>query len=216
VTETLAWFNGHPPDGLFKMGEGSSSTPSTSASGYSYSAPDSSAWVDAEVAVTVTQIGVNMSAVRGDGIAVWIDPVPYGDNTLGPRMRLTVAGGCPATDQGYVGVTNPQPALNSSLVPPSAPTEGLVCEFYGGSGHPFALKKTTVLDGTAAAAFAVKARELRLGHVDGEVLSCPNDDGSVTAVALAYPGGSPVDLWMTGGCAGTSNGYIRVDGSVSV
>lgn len=42
------------------------------------------------------------------------------------------------------------------------------------------------------------------------------DDGSATAVALAYAGSNNFDLWITGGCAETSNGYIRVEGSVAV
>jgi hypothetical protein len=216
MSQTLAWFSAHHPGDLPWGGTGWAGDRGITSEGYSYEAPDSAAWIDAAVEVNVTEIAVNTSGVRGDGMAAWIDPVPYSDNPPGPRMRVKVTGGCPASDQGYVGVTNPPPPLDSSLLPHGVATGGLACAYYGGNGKPFALKSSTVMDAATAEGFAVKLKALRVGHLDGEVLHCPMDDGSVTAVALTYAGCTTVDLWMAGGCAETSNGYIRVDGSASV
>jgi len=50
---------------------------------------------------------------------------------------------------------------------------------------------------------------LPLSHPDGEVVNCPNDDGSAEVLAPAYPGRPDVDLWIKlNGCRGVSNGHI--------
>jgi hypothetical protein len=49
----------------------------------------------------------------------------------------------------------------------------------------------------------------QLSHALGGVMSCPFDDGSAELIALSYPGGPDVDLWvLLNGCGGVSNGYI--------
>jgi hypothetical protein len=132
-------------------------------------------------------------------------------------MHITVASGCPASDRAVVGVSNPPPPLESSLLPSEWPTGGLVCEYYGLNGHPFALRQTTVMESTAANAYVRSVGRLRLGHLDGEVMSGPNDDGSATVVALDYPHAKTVDLWMTTtGCVRVSNGSISTSGTVPI
>ena len=216
MSATLGWFGAHPPGGLTKSGSGSSSSHGvTTMSGYGYGAPSSSAWTDASVEIGVAPMGPSTSLVRADAVAAWIDPVPVRDVQSGPRMRVAVATGCPATDQGFVGVTNPPPALATSLLPTGTPIGGLGCQYSGSNGRPFELERKTTLDPAAARAFAQQVRRLALGHLDGQVTHCPADLGDVTVVALAYPNGQDVDLWMaTTGCEAVSNGYIRAAGSV--
>jgi hypothetical protein len=64
---------------------------------------------------------------------VWLDPTPVVDNAPGPRLRVTVDGGCPASDSGKVGVSNPGADLTTSLVPRARPGGALVCTFGPGT-----------------------------------------------------------------------------------
>ncbi len=216
MAATLAWFVGHPPGGLARSGAGSSSSQGvTTSSGYSYAAPSSSAWTGASVELGVASSGPQASVLRADGMAIWIDPVPLRDSQPGLRMRITTESTCPADDRGFVGVTNPAASLNRSLLPPGDPTAGLVCAYYGSNGRPFKLERSKTLVSKAGSALALKLGQLPLGHVDGEAVNCPMDDGSATVVTLAYPQGINFDLWMaTTGCATISNGHIMVSGSV--
>ncbi|MCU4185646.1 hypothetical protein K6U06_14860 [Acidiferrimicrobium sp. IK] len=74
-----------------------------------------------------------------------------------------------------------------------------------------------MMDSAAANAFATSVGRLQLGHLDDQVVNCPSGGGSATVVALDYPNGQTIDLWMaTTGCANTSNGYISASGAPSV
>ena len=148
-----------------------------------------------------------------------------GESEVGsPGEAAAVNDGCgPAATavegpvEGFVGVTNPPPPLDSSMLPSGPPARGLACQYYGLNGHPFALEQKTVMDSAAANAFARNVGRLPLGHVAGGVVSCPSDDGSATVVALDYPDGRTVDLWIaTTGCSYTSNGYISASGAPPV
>jgi len=69
----------------------------------------------------------------------------------------------------------------------------------------------TRLNAAAARRVAGSMARLPLSHVDGAVLHCPADDGSVEVIALAFPRRKDVDLWLAlTGCGGVSNGYIVV------
>jgi hypothetical protein len=217
MSASLAWFVKHPPGGLPQSGSASTSSRGiTTSAGYGYDAPSTPAWNGASVEIDVAATGPKASVVRADGMTLWVDPVPVADNETGPRMHTTVASGCLASDKGYVGVTNTPPPLDRSLLPSGVPTSGLICEYYGANGRPFALKQKKLLDSTSGKALSASALRLPLGHLDGEVINCPNDDGSVTVIALAYPDRRNVDLWMaTTGCATVANGTIRAPGTVS-
>lgn len=218
MSAALAWFADHPPGGLRQSGSGSTSSHGTVVtSGLGYDAPSSAAWTDASVEIGVAPTGSGLSVVRADGIALWIDPVPVRDSQPGSRVRITSSSGCLPSDRGFVGVTNPPPPLDSSLLPSGSPSGGLVCKYYGLNGQAFALEQSTAMDSGAASAFSASVGRLELGHIDGRVGSCPADDASAIVVALVYPDGRTVDLWMaTAGCARISNGYISASGTVPV
>lgn len=131
-----------------------------------------------------------------------------------PRLRVTVAGGCPASHAGIVGVTSVGEDLEDRLVPSAAPQAGLVCR-YAGSNAAFRPVQTRRQDAVAARRLAAAVARLGLSHVVGGATNCPSDDGAATVVALSYPGRGDVDLWFPGGgCPMVSNGCISAVGRV--
>jgi len=214
------WFGANPPAGLTQAGTARSSSQDGQepiAWGYGYSAPSSDAWKGAGVDIGLAPIDANTTSVRVDGLALWLDPTPLSDDQPGSRMRATIAGGCPESDQGYVGVTNPPPALTTALLPSQPPTGGLVCRYDGLNGQTFAVTSQTTLDAASAAALAAEFGRLPLSHTNGDVANCPMDDGAVTLVVFAFDGRTDVGLWVkTSGCQTVANGFIVTanDGTV--
>lgn len=141
------------------------------------------------------------------------------DDAPGPRMSLTVAGGCPSsskdpvTGDPFVGVTNPPPTWSGTFLPPQDPTGGLICRYYGLNGQPFQLKSQSVLDATDALAQAGAMRQVPLtcAFCDG-TYSCPMDDGSIDVVVFNYTDRPDVAVWVkANGCRTMSNGSIIID-----
>lgn len=211
LARVTAWLHAHAPRGLRDDGSTSGWGPDgVNMLGYGYAGPGSPAWQSAELDIAVASAGGRSSVLRADGVVVWLDPVPVPDSAPGPRMRVTVAGSCPASDAGFAGVTNRGVGdhdLARRLLPGAAPTAGLECR-YGRRGG-FRLSSTTHLNAAQAGQVAAPLERLPLSHVDGGVTSCPADNGSVEVVTLSYPHRPDVDLWINlSGCGGVSNGYI--------
>jgi hypothetical protein len=208
--QTLAWIKAHPPAGLSPTGSGTFGTPASEAYGLGYGAQDTGAWRSAQLQIGIAPDGATGSVIRADGTAVWLDPRPNGDSVAGPRLRVTVAGGCPGTAEGAVGVTDPsQSDLDTVLLPPGSPTAALVCDYAGFSRR---LTGHRALDATTAGRLAAAARGLPLSHTLGGPRSCPADADTVAVIALSYPGRADVDLWLRPtGCASVSNGRIRTE-----
>ena len=176
--------------------------------GYEYSGPRSRAWESADLEVSVAPFDGG-SVLRADAMVVWLDPRPLPDNRRGPRLRVTVKGGCPASDNRIVGVRNPGPGLTRRLVPAGRPVAGLECRYYGMNGRPWHLHRTVRLTAAQARRQAGIISRLPLSHTNGGAMSCPADDGSAEVIVLAYPGRPGVDLWaLTNGCQSISNGHI--------
>lgn len=94
-------------------------------------------------------------------------------------------------------------------VPAASPRTGLECVYYGMNGHTWRLRRQQHLTAAHAQRVAASMARRQLSHPLGEVRSCPMDDGSAELIALSYPGGPDVDLWvLLNGCGGVSNGYI--------
>jgi hypothetical protein len=211
IAAARTWLAAHPPRGLPSDGgaDGSQSAGVT-IYGTSYRAPASQAWASADLEISVAPDGPVATAIRVDALIVWLDPRPVKSGPGAHPIRVAVAGGCPATDQGVTGVTNPGPSLTQQLLPSGQPTAGLRCQYAGGNGHPsWHLTAATRLAGPAARQAAGPMARLPLSHADPVVARCvPPADGSAEVLVLAYPGRPDVDLFQLVGCGGVSNSYI--------
>jgi hypothetical protein len=157
----------------------------------------------------VADIDSQHSSWRVDAIDTWLDPVPLRDDAGGPRLRVTVAGGCPKTDEGEAGVSNDGADLDASLLPAGAPSAGLICYYSGMNGKAFALTRSVPLSAANAARLAVAANASQLSHLDDEHVNCPSDDGSQAVLAFSYSGRTDVDLdYALTGCSWVANGHI--------
>lgn len=209
---SLAWIRAHPPAGL-RLSAGSSGRGPAGAtsSGFSYGAPDSDAWVQAQLQISLAPQGPNSTTWRFDGVALWLDPTPLRDDQPGPRLRVTVAKGCPASDANAVGVSNTGDDLDQSLLPTEAPTAALTCSYSGLNGRPFALVTRHLLPQASARQLAAVGRRVSLSHVDDAVTHCPSGDGSVIVLAFSYATRPDVDLWYArSGCPIVGNGKVLV------
>jgi hypothetical protein len=213
-----AWLQGHRVARPL-AGSGSGTNGTVQDAGYSYRGPASAAWQSALLDVEVVSAPGGTSVLRADGVVVWLDPAPARDQPGGPRIRVTVAGGCPGRDTHEAAgggpavpatdVTNDGADLAGRLLPAAAPAAGLECRYYGLNGHPFQLRAATRLSAAQARRVAATMAAVPLSHPLGEVTSCPDDDGSAEVIALSYPGRGDVDLWVTlNGCTSVSNGFI--------
>ena len=211
-----AWLSAHPPRGLPSDGwarGGNAITGQTTMTGTSYRGPASRAWQSADLEISTFPAGSETSMIRVDAVIVWLDPRPVPSGPGAHPVRVTVAGGCPRTDQGVTGVANPGAGLTGRLLPPGQPTAGLRCRYDGLNGRPWHLAAAERLTALAAGQAARAMARMPLSHPDGERVHCPMDDGSAEVLALAYPGRPDVDLWIKlNGCRVVSNGYISAAG----
>jgi hypothetical protein len=210
--QAVAWIEAHRPRGLHRDGSTSGwDQDGTTTTGYGYGGPASPAWQSAELDVEVAPASHGQSVLRADGLVVWLDPVPLRDTAPGPRLRVTAARGCPASDARFRTVTNSGTGLARRLLPPGDPNAGLECRYHGANGPAWRLRRVTRLSARAARRLAASMSRLPLGHTEGGVVSCPMDDGSAEVIALSYPHAADLDLWVNlNGCGGVSNGFIIV------
>ena len=203
------WVPAHPPVGLTFAGtSGTGTSDGATTSGYIYSDRDSRSWTGAELVVTVAADGTGASDWRLDGQAEWLDPRPMTDDDTGPRIHVTAATGCPSSDLGVIGVSNPGSGLDTALLPPERPLGALVCSYVGLNGARFTLRHSHLLSAAQATRLAAAARAVTLRHVDGLTFACPSGDASADVIAFAYPGRT-VDLWDDHlGCPWVANGTI--------
>jgi hypothetical protein len=205
------WIEAHGPAHLLRDGSsGSSVRGRTVARGFSFTEVHKNrAWESAGLIVSIAPLGPRVSAVRTDGIVVWLDPRPLRDTARGRRVHLRVSDPCPLSITHVVGVRNPDLAvLHHALLPPGRPSAGVVCSYRG--ARETSARQT--LDAAAAAHFATAVRRLRLAHADGEVQHCAMLAETPVIVALSY-GTGDIDLWLpAGGCARVGNGWILSGG----
>jgi hypothetical protein len=165
-----------------------------------------SVWSQASLEIGFVSTGPGRSAMRADALVVWLDSQPLTDSAAGARMRLTVAGDCPAAENGMIGVLPTRTDLTGRMVPDGAPTAGLVCRYDGQTDRLAAMHR---LDAGGAGALESALRQTILSHPDGAVQNCPMKDDSAVVIALSYPGQADVDLWFAiNGCPYVANGLI--------
>ena len=208
LQQSQTWIATHAPGGLPSDGSyDSTSGSATTSIGDSFTDDrQSSAWEDAELSIGVVPDGARGSVWRVDGVALWLDPTPETAPPGGMRLAVTVSDGCPESDRGAANV----PAgPTDALLPPGTPTAGLICVYNGSNGAAFALHAEARMDATRAGRLALKAGAIALTHTDGDIQTCPSDDGEEIVVAFAYPGGGHAALWVHDtGCRTVSNGSI--------
>jgi hypothetical protein len=218
INAVFAWMKAHPPDGLTPAGTASGGGPSGITSlGLEWSEPERAYATELQAEANLQPAGPHATRVRLDGVGLWLDPRPIPDTRTGPRLRITDV--CPSRDTGTHGVTNPQPdsALEHTLIGRDLPDGAIICTYSGGNGTPtFGLTHSTRLEGADAVALAQAVTRLPIAHTDGDVTSCPMDDGSATAIVFTYPQAPAIDLWASDGCETTSNGHIEVKGGVDL
>lgn len=206
------WLTAHRPRSLRQDGSTSSGnafTGQTTMIGTSYRGPANRAWQSAELEIGLAPAGSHASVIRADAVIVWLDPRPVRSSPGAHPVRVTISGGCPPSDKGVTGVTNPGARLTRRLLPAGKPTGGLRCRYDGLNGHPWQLVAARRLTAGQARQKARSLARIPLSHPDGAVVNCPMDDGSAEVLVLVYPGRPDVDLWIKlNGCGGTSNGSI--------
>lgn len=218
--QALAWMKAHPPHGLAHQGPGSGGFANAPQwSGDTYSAPASDTWQTAELEVAVAPDGKDRSAIRADGVVVWLDPTPMRDAAQGQRLHVDVDGPCPPSVFEFVGVTNSGSELTSRLLPGGQPTAGLVCEYSSGQendgrvagpSQTGLLRTQRALDADQARRISSAVKHLSLSHVGGASYDCPAGMGSATIIAFRYPRRNDIDVWLSPtGCTWIANGYIE-------
>ena len=211
LAQARAWFRANPPRGVTPFGgnDGTGSGQDTMY-GLAWTGPDDPRWRNpwAQVALIASGSG---TAVRVDGTLTWYDPTPVRIRSMGPTVRVTVKGGCPANDKGVDGVKNEtSEELLRALVPASPPTAELKCTYGGMNGRPYTLRASTRVEGAAAIADARAFRRMPVGSTGTGVINCPADFDQVKIIAFSYADGPDIDLWQHAtGCRWTSNGFIR-------
>jgi hypothetical protein len=155
-----------------------------------------------------------------------------------PRVRVTVAGGCPQSLGRAVDVSSPGPSWWSELVhyskfARSGATGGLVCQYglaqlSANQGVPTSgpsnstavveqppaappmLRSHAVLTRDQAAAVSLAAFTQSTRHPSG-TFHCPSESGGVSIVVLSYPTGADTDIWWNDtGCQNADNGHVEV------
>jgi len=128
----VAWIRAHRPAGLTLGASASGGTGHrVETRGIAFADRDTAAWQYAQRQIGVAWLGADVSAIRADGVALWIDPRPMKDTRTGSRTRVTVTDGCASTDRGIVGVSNPATDLAERLLPAA----GLLCHYAGLNGN---------------------------------------------------------------------------------
>jgi hypothetical protein len=178
-----------------------------------FDAPDSAAWVSAELEYSVTSLTRSTTEWRIDGIALPLDPRPIPDDQPGPRLGHSTPASCPSGDGADVGVQATPLTPSGALVPPIRPSAALLCRYSGlNDPRPFTLDISRAVNATRAVAISERAAAIQLGHVDGAVSGCPADFATAWMVVLSYPDGSESALWYAdSGCQHVANGRILAD-----
>jgi hypothetical protein len=210
LAQARDWFLKHPQPVLTQSGSENGTDAGVANFGWQYDAPAHFSWGTGSLEIGLATEGPNTTGVRVDGLAEWVDPTPVSDVSRGPTIRMTIANGCPASDSGLQGVSNPGASdLDHVLLPASPPTAALICSYDGLNGKPFTLVGSERLNATQASSRASQIRSLPLGSRGLGAHSCPMDDARAAILVFSYAGRPDVDIWeSTSGCRSTSNGHI--------
>jgi hypothetical protein len=202
MDETAVWIQEHPPLGLIYRGGASGGPPRFQAWGYADRGTE--AFRSAQLQMSVVADGPYRTALRVDGTAIWLTSGPARDVRIGPRIRVTLTGGCPKSIEGYVDVSNPQEDLTKRMLPSDDPTTAIICRYPDTSPA-----QRTDLSRSQARSLARVINSIRLSSPGSVVVNCPLDRQTTTVMVFGYRGRPDVDLWYhPSGCESLANGYV--------
>jgi hypothetical protein len=138
-----------------------------------------------------------------------------------PKVRVTVAGGCPLSLGDAEDVSNPGPDFWSELwhysrLARSGAIRGLVCQYTLSSVERLPvpeLQRRDVMTRAQASAVSAAAWGESRSHPGFGQTECPAEaEGAVSIVVLGYAAGPDADIWWNdSGCQTADNGHIQVD-----
>jgi len=203
------WIKNNPPQGLQPMADGYTHTQFAVYARQIWIAPDTDAFSSARLTIVAAGADPGPATIEVEAEVLWVTSATERDATSGPKVRVSLAGGCPASVHGMTDVSNPGTDLANRLLPPGIPTSGLICRYAGG-GTP--LLVAAPLRAAPAQTLAAAVSAIRTGVTATYQAGCPVDDiGNVVVIVLAYRDHPDVDLWyQPGGCAWLANGFVRV------
>lgn len=180
-----------------------------------YFVPASPAYYTAELDLSIVRNGAGTAFRAGASVGAW-DPTPLPDSAHGKRLRVLPSSGCPKTNEGAVGVTNPQFHLTTSLIPTAVPSRGLICWYkappfrFGTPPRPYSLVASQPLNSSQVRNIASTMVAFPIGRPDYPYsTNCPAALFENAIIALEYPGGKVADVfWADSGCQTMANGYI--------
>ncbi len=131
-----------------------------------------------------------------------------------PQVRVTLAGGCPASVDPRADASNDKSGLTKSLVPRGLlPVGGIICSYRSAllpNYPPVPLVRSVALSQARATTLAATIAAISLKRAGGTT-SCPNaDTHTANIIVLSYDGGRPdVDVWHDAvGCQSVDNGFV--------
>jgi hypothetical protein len=221
LRETAMWITRHPP-ARYRY---ASSTRGVNSRSIAWYLPDdtSQAYEDRAIQYSMVTARGNHTLMRVDGTALWLSSKPVADSLGGPKVRVTIAGGCPRAIGAYHDITNPASEdLKTQMIPTAEPKAGLICRYVTRDpGSTFPLEKVTpktALGSNSARKLAIQLRTLKVGFDGGGIGSCPLAVGGRLneIVVFSYPGRPDVDLWFGINCRTfVVNGFVRAGAPIT-
>lgn len=196
----MTWIRDHAPVGLAPQSQGGQSNAWV---GVSWSAPPTDQVPVGWLEVVVEGDGAGRSLLRADAITVWNSTKPSSDTTSGPRVRVTIRGGCPRSNDE--DVVNHDSSLRSAMIPGASPLRALVC-IYTGSRPP----ASKLLNSVQAARLGRAIRTIPLGSTGGTSACDPlAERGAI--IVFQYATHGEVDVWYSASACppGLANGYVK-------
>jgi hypothetical protein len=205
-----AWVENHPPQGLQTMADGYSHLQFAVDGRQTWTEPGTDAFSTATLTIVAQGPDAGPTTIEVEAEVLWVTSAAQRDATSGPRVRVTLAGGCPASVHRMTDVSNPSADLDDRMLPPGMPTGGLICRYAGG-GTPLLIGAP--LGPAPAQALAAAVSAIRIGTTATYQAGCPVDViGNAVIFVLSYRDHPDVDLWYApGGCEWLANGFVRVD-----
>ena len=207
--------SGRVPHGLVRGDYGYGGGPDFTTSEYEFEdRRPSPAFEDAQLEISIVSISPNVTGLRADGTAIWLSSEPTRVTETGPRLHLTIAGGCPRSLAVYKDVSNDRrPELLRRMLPSASPVAGLTCLYKPATSSelsPEVLTTFKQLDAAAARTLQRQISAIPVGSPGVVAMSCPYYRATEILV-FRYPDSTEIDIWHSMVCGGSyDNGFIIV------